>query len=542
MPNNEEENKESLAKSQANLQRMTETLVTVSAQIAEQQAILAKREAAVSAKEAEAEVIRAQLESGRTDLMNGRQAVAASLAENQELVAETRAILAELRAEKGEMIPLVKEMILSNQDVVTQSKSAMDFWSRSVQTIEKNTGNVASQIETVIEVFNAGFELMGKKLDDNYLLTQAVETATVANGARQEGAVESMHRRFNELDLNVNAVRANTDKIGEMLNHMSDLMTSILARLDAQKKQLDDLRTQGNELVELVTDTAFITLQKMTTQLSTFTQIPEKMQEGIKAFNASAAKIRGMVIGAEAKLSEVTGNLGVKIESMSETVMSVKDMGNSLVNNAKNNFGRAVEGGIADMQESMIKWIKSVITEGDDLYKKSEIYGMLGQLHGVSEEVKHAMSIIAEAIEEGRDFAEELNGSIKREGVELQENVSFKMKSVVASYDSIEKTIHNTNLITSDATARLDNMSGLMTSLNTKLTTTVGTSEAILSLASTQATYTAKEIVEAFCDRLDAMPDQITKLVMSSVSDKITEVTNAAVAKYMGADQTDDDQ
>ncbi len=543
MPNNDEI-REALTRSQAEAGQKINDQLTELAEI--QRKIEAERD--------KINVERDRIEAERTKLAEERSAVASAkdsllsdkqallddqqrLIEDQQLLAKGLADLNQWEAEKATLLPKISALIESNQDAnkrESKRDAVIDSWGNSLTRIEATSESTAISITEIHAAIKAGFDAVNLTLKDSNELSERISVAVNSIGEGQAKLASDMHTRFNESDVSINAVHTSVDKIGQMVTRMMDFVVNITGlveknneRIDAIEKEIFSIKNYTKTIVKFFSD-------KIIDHLSAFSEIPGKVETQVRNLNSSIAKIRGESDSLVSKFSKYAENIGHKTEAFEDQVLAIKELAVTL----RGNLSRGVEVELAKLEGTLTGFATEAVKSYNEVLKKSEMYEILAQVNAVMERVNLATIETNQLVVDVKGVVGDVDGSIKRNSVDLIESLSISSKAIVSSFDGIERSVHNTNSIVSDSVARIDLMGGKFTDLNTKLVSVAGSVEGLMSLSTQTAIQVAKQVVEVFTPMFADLPGQVSAMV----SEAVTEADNSAIVKMLGGDTPDEKQ
>lgn len=543
MANNEKDN-EDLTKSQAEL--VTRLLTE-----------LAERQSKINAEADKLSVERDRIEAERTKLAEEHSRVASAkdallsdrqslldgqqqLIEDQRKLADGLAGLAAWESERASLLPQISALIDANRDAnARESKrdAVLDSWCQSLARIEQNTGNVPALIEAIQGVISQGFEALSLSLANGQSLYEAIHESVQGIAARQIEDHASVNTRFNELDVAVNLVQTSTDRIGSMVNRIFDLVTHIRDMAKANLERVDAVYTEISSVKKHVQDVGMFFHKKVMAELSKFSEIPGKVEIQVRNLNNSIAKIKGETDAVVAKFSKYADTIALSTQAFEDQLLGMRELGTTLRSNLK----RGVEIELGRLEESLSDFAAKAVKEYGEVLKKSGLYEIIGQIHGVSEGANLLIQGLGQATDDVRELVGDVDGTIKREAADLKEGLATTSKAMLGHFGEIQDTVLRTNSLTADSMARIQHefgqMPAMVRDLNAKLLATAGSAETLMSLGSQGQIYIVKEFMKAFNDMCADLPDQVAKQVASIVES--AEVS--AMTKLLGGESPDEE-
>lgn len=538
MPNNEDKNKDVLTKSQA--EEIIRLLSERSAEKAINDAERAEIEAK-SRKNAEKEAELAEREralAATTDAaFSDKQALSDALqklATDRQLLTDALADVVRREAAAEALLPQIAELLESNRQANAREAkrdAVIDTWGQSITSIEQSVGllvNVPGLIKDMTGAINAGFELAGKQMASDRVLADQIAAAVEAVGSRQEDIYVSTTDRFNELDVQVNAVHTSVDRIGNMVTRLFDLVTKIGNMLEANNERYIKFEAEVFSLKKHVTSVANLFHKQVMTELDKFTQIPDKIDIQVKNLSSNIAKLKGEMEGFESKVSAAMDGIRLRSEAFGQQV----ELMNEFVGVWRENIKRGTEIEIGRLQITFADLATQMVKSYDEVMKKSDVHDILRDVHLIIERVSLANQETSQVVASASELAVEVDGSFKRAAVDLTDKAAIWSRSLLGHMNDIEDNTRRTNQVTADGLARLDMFGGKLDGISSKLLLTAGTAEGLMSLTSTQLTYLGQEFVKAVSTMCENLPDRVAE----KVSDIVAEAESGAISKLLGGD------
>ncbi|MGM3218206.1 hypothetical protein ACSQ5K_26545 [Pseudomonas sp. PhalM4] len=513
---NNQNDKEDLTKSQAEL--VTRLLTE-----------LAERQSKINAEADKLSEERDRIEAERTKLAEEHSCVASakdallsdrqSLQDaQQQLIADQQKLavglagLAAWEAERAALLPQISALIEANRDAnARESKrdAVIDTWGQSLARIEQKVGDVPALIETVQAAIKQGFEALSLELAEGNELSTAIHASIQGVATRQAADHESLHARFNELDVAVNLVQTSTDRIGSMVNRIFDLVTNVRDMAKANLERIDAVYTEISSVKKHVQDVGMFFHKKVMAELSKFSEIPGKMEIQVRNLNNSIAKIKGETDAVVAKFSKYAEVIAANTQAFEDQVLGIRELATTLRSSLK----RGVEIELGRLQEELSDFAVKAVKEYGEVLKKSGLYEIVGQIHGVAEEVNLLMQAQARSTEDTRELLSDVDGTLKREAADLKEGLATTSKAMLGHFGEIQDTVLRTNSLTADSMARIQQEFGQMPSmvkdLNARLIATAGSAENLLALGTTGQVFIVKEFMKAFTEMCGELPKQV---------------------------------
>lgn len=540
---NNEKDKEDLTKSQAELvTRLLTELAERQSKINVEADKLSEERDRIEAERTKLAEEHSRVASAKDALLSDRQSLLdgqQQLIADQQKLADGLAGLAAWEAERAALLPQISALIDSNRDAnARESKrdAVIDTWGQSLARIEQNTGNVPALIEAVQGVITQGFEALSLELAEGNELSTAIHTSIQGVATRQADDYESFHTRFNHLDVAVNLVQTSTDRIGNMVNRLFDLVTSIgeMARTNLQK--VDAIHTELLTVKKHVGLVGINIQKKIFEELSKFTEIPGKVETQVRNLNASITKIKGETDAVVAKFSKYAEVIAVNTQAFEDQVLGIRDLANTLRSSLK----RGVEIELGRLEEALSDFAVKAVKEYGEILKKSGLYDVIGQIHGVAEEVNLLMQAQARSTEDTRELLSDVDGTLKREAADLKEGLATTSKAMLGHFGEIQDTVLRTNSLTANAAARINQefgqISPMFKDLNAKLLATAGSAETLMSLGSQGQIYIVKEFMKAFTEMCGELPKQVA----GELTDLVANAEIVAMSKLMGGESPEE--
>lgn len=546
MPNNENKITEALTESQA--KEIIRLLSERSAEKAINDAERAEIEAN-SRKNAEKEAELAEREralAAHTDTaLSDKQALADAmqkLAADRQMVTDALADVARREAAAEALLPQIAALLESNRQANAREAkrdAVIDTWGQSITRIEQNVSLLVSMPELIADVtgaIKAGFELAAKDRAADRVLADQIAIAVESVGSRQEEIYESTTRRFNELDVQVNAVHTSVDRIGIMVNRLFDFVTNIRDMIEANNERLIKIEVEVFSLKKHVTSVANHFHKQVMTELDKFTQIPGKIETQIKNLTSTIAKIKGETDSVVTKYTTMMDSMGLRAEAFEQQVQGIKELAVVL----RENLRRGVEIEMGRLQGTMTDFATEAVKAYNEILKKSEMHDVLREIHLILEHVSLANQETSQVVSTVSDLVGDVDGAIKRTSVDLMENLSISSKAIQAQVHGIEETAHRANSLTSDSLARIESMNTGYERIEKKTSSILFSMDAIAGQSSESMMYVAEKLTSVFTSMCVDLRAELPKLVATEVSERMVDLDIASVAKLLGGENPEE--
>ena len=546
MPNNENKITEALTESQA--KEIIRLLSERSAEKAINDAERAEIEAN-SRKNAEKEAELAEREralAAHTDTaLSDKQALADAyqkLAADRQMVTDALADVARREAGAEALLPQIAALLESNRQANAREAkrdAVIDTWGQSITRIEQNVSLLVSMPELIADVtgaIKAGFELAAKDRAADRVLADQIAIAVESVGSRQEEIYESTTRRFNELDVQVNAVHTSVDRIGIMVNRLFDFVTNIRDMIEANNERLIKIEVEVFSLKKHVTSVANHFHKQVMTELDKFTQIPGKIETQIKNLTSTIAKIKGETDSVVTKYTTMMDSMGLRAEAFEQQVQGIKELAVVL----RENLRRGVEIEMGRLQGTMTDFATEAVKAYNEILKKSEMHDVLREIHLILEHVSLANQETSQVVSTVSDLVGDVDGAIKRTSVDLMENLSISSKAIQTQVHGIEETAHRANSLTSDSLARIESMNTGYERIEKKTSSILFSMDAIAGQSSESMMYVAEKLTSVFTSMCVDLRAELPKLVATEVSERMVDLDIASVAKLLGGENPEE--
>lgn len=546
MPNNSDENKEDLTRSQAEkINRLLSELEAKQSKIDADRNQIEEQAAKVQADAAKLAAEQARVDAAKDTVISDREALAAAqqkLIADQQLVAAGLADLNRWEAERAALLPKISAMLeASNQASAREAKrdATIDLYGKSLINIEAGIGklidmpDLLNQMKTAIK---AGFELSGKQMADNHLLSSQIAEAVENVGSRQEEIYEGTTGRFNELGVQINAVQTSVDRIGDIVTRLFDFVISIKTMLEANNERLDKIAGEVHALQGHVTRVSAKIIRDITVKLETFTQIPEKIDIQVKNLNATIAKIKGETDSVVIKYNAMMDSMSLRAEAFELQVQGIKDLAGML----RENLRRGVEIEMGRLQGTMTDFAEAAVKAYSEIIKKSEIYDVIREIHLIQERGSIANQEIGQLVGSVSELVGDIDGSIKRSGLELIENLSISSRAIQTQMNGIEDTVHRANSNTADSLARIESANGAFDSLGKKANSVLLSLNNITEVNASNILLIADGFTKHFVKMAEELRADLPAMIADAVTDKMAELDIVSMTKLLGGEDPEE--
>lgn len=546
MPNNEDKNKEALTESQA------KEIIRLLSQHNEQKSINDADRAQNEAKSRQIEADRAKLaeeqrafNASKDAVLSDRQALVDAqqkLIADQQLVTDALVEVARREAAAEALLPQIAALLESNRQANAREAkrdAVIDTWGQSITSIEQKVSQLVSVPDLIKDVrgaIKAGFELAGKEMATQHVLSEQIARGIEHVGSRQEEIYEGTTRRFNDLDVQVNAVHTSIDRIGIMVTRLFDFVTGIRDMMEANSERLIKIETEVFSLKKHVTSVANHFHKQVMTELEKFTQIPGKIETQIKNLTSTIAKIKGETDSVVTKYTAMMDNMGLRAEAFELQVQGIKDLAGML----RENLRRGVEIEMGRLQGTMTDFAEAAVKSYSEILKKSEMHDVLRDVHSILERVSLANQETSQVVATVSDLVGDVDGAIKRTGVDLVENLSISSKAIQTQVHGIEETAHRANSLTADSLARIESMNTGYERIEKKTSSILFSMDAIAGQSSESMMYVAEKLTSVFTSMCVDLRAELPKLVATEVSERMVDIDIASVAKLLGGENPEE--
>lgn len=530
MPNNEDKNKEDLAESQAEkrirglLDRLDQGQAKHDAERSELDALrkegesrlaeAALREKAVSGRET-------AVMDAQQDLISGQQLLNAKMNDLAEKWDAERAILL------GKISSLIEANAQANARAEQASAreasrdAVIDSYGQSFARIEQGVSMTIPELMKESTVaFNAGLDRITKELSSSNVLSNQVVTAIENVGSRQEDIFGFSTTRFSSLDQQVSAVQVGVDRIGNMVTTLHDFIVNIREMLTSQKAQFFKFESELFSLKAHTKDLVGFQIEKVIKELSKFTQIPGKMEIQIKNLNSIGAKIKGETDAVTEKYAVIIEGIIKRLAVFEKRLDGLADLGDVLREEIKT--GTKV--GLGRFRSEITEFIQESMNEIGSAIKKSEMYGVVGELHSIVEKTELLNVGSSQLISEIGLLATDIDGSVKRNFSDLKEQSAVISKSMLGDMNEVRNGVHDLNGKLSDSLAHLDMWGGSISKTNQMLAITADKATTLMGTAAQIGVQVGKEFLAANTKMFGDLPDLLAHRVLDLAAEAKNEL------------------
>ena len=546
MPNNSDKNKEDLTRSQA------EEIIRLLSERSAEKAINDAERAEVEAKSRKIEADSAKLAEEQrafnaikdTELSDKQALVDAQqkLIADQQLVTDALAEVARREAATEALLPQIAELLESNRQANAREAkrdAVLDTWGQSITSIEQKVSllvSVPDLIKDMTGAIKAGFDLAGKQMASDRVLADQIAIAVETVGTRQEEIHEANTTRFNTLDVKVDAVQISADRIGVMVTRLFDFVTNIRDMMEANSERLIKIETEVFSFKKHVTSAVNILSKDLMAELSKFTQIPGKIEIQIKNLTSAIAKIKGETDSVVVKYTAMMDSMSLRAEAFELQVQGIKDLAVML----RENLRRGVEIEMGRLQGTMTDFAEAAVKAYNEILEKSALHDVIRDLHLIEERGSLARQEFGQLIASLSEVAGELDGSIKRNGVDLIENLTISSKAIQTQMHGIEDTVHRANTNTADSLARIESANGAFDSLSKKASSVLLSLDHITGVNAQNMMVIADGFTKHFVALAAELRAELPTLIADAVADKMAEQDIVSMTKLLGGNDPEE--